>query len=154
MLKWWDGWMASSTQWTRVWANSKRQWRTGKPGGLLSMGSQRVRHPWMTEQRTTKNFKIRYLRPIQVEGFSGQPALQSAERSSLARDVWLLSYICPRFPGSRRWEKDSRVSGSPWQHSRGRPEGSGKWNREGWEASRFVSQDCHNKALPSLQWVA
>ena len=28
----WDGWMASSTQWTRVWANSGRQWRTGKPG--------------------------------------------------------------------------------------------------------------------------
>ena len=25
----WDGWMASSTQWTRVWANSRRWWRTG-----------------------------------------------------------------------------------------------------------------------------
>ena len=40
----WDGWMASSTQWTWVWANSERQWRTGKPGVLQSMGSvhQRV----------------------------------------------------------------------------------------------------------------
>ena len=28
----WDGWMASLTQWTWVWANSRRQWRTGKPG--------------------------------------------------------------------------------------------------------------------------
>ena len=28
----WDGWMASSTQWTWVWANSGRWWRTGKPG--------------------------------------------------------------------------------------------------------------------------
>ena len=28
------GWMASSTQWTWVWANSRRQWRTGKPGLL------------------------------------------------------------------------------------------------------------------------
>ena len=27
----WDGWMASLTQWTWVWANSGRQWRTGKP---------------------------------------------------------------------------------------------------------------------------
>jgi len=27
----WDGSMASSTQWTWVWANSARYWRTGKP---------------------------------------------------------------------------------------------------------------------------
>jgi len=33
----WDGWMASSTQWTWVWANSGWQWR---PGVLPSMGSQ------------------------------------------------------------------------------------------------------------------
>ena len=36
----WDGWMASLTQWTWVRANSGRQWRTGKPGELQSMGSQ------------------------------------------------------------------------------------------------------------------
>ena len=30
----WDGWMATSTQWTWVWANSGRWWRTGKPGML------------------------------------------------------------------------------------------------------------------------
>ena len=40
----WDGWMASLTQWKWVWANSGRQWRTGKPGILQSMGSQRVGH--------------------------------------------------------------------------------------------------------------
>ena len=28
----WDGWMASPTRWTWVWANSGRWWRTGKPG--------------------------------------------------------------------------------------------------------------------------
>ena len=28
----WDGWMASPTQWPWVWANSRRWWRTGKPG--------------------------------------------------------------------------------------------------------------------------
>ena len=39
----WDGWMASLTPWTWAWANSRRQWRTGKPGALLSVGSQRVR---------------------------------------------------------------------------------------------------------------
>ena len=36
----WDGWMVSPTQWTWVWANYGRQWRTGKPGMLQSMGSQ------------------------------------------------------------------------------------------------------------------
>ena len=45
----WDGWMASPTQWTWVWANSGRQWRTGKPG--VSMGSQRVGHDLVTEQQ-------------------------------------------------------------------------------------------------------
>ena len=48
----WDGWMASLTQWTWVWASSGRLWRTGKPGVLQSMGSQRVRHYWATEQTT------------------------------------------------------------------------------------------------------
>ena len=33
----WDGWIASSTQWTWIWANSERQWRTRKPGVLQSM---------------------------------------------------------------------------------------------------------------------
>ena len=27
----WDGWMASLTQWTWVWASSGNLWRTGKP---------------------------------------------------------------------------------------------------------------------------
>ena len=49
----WDGWMASLTQWTWVWANSGRQWRTGKPGVLQSMGSQRVGHDWTTEKQHT-----------------------------------------------------------------------------------------------------
>ena len=47
----WDGWMASPTQWTWVWASSRRWWRTGKPGVLQSTGSQRVRHDWVTKQQ-------------------------------------------------------------------------------------------------------
>ena len=45
----WDGWMASPTQWTWVWINSESWWWTGRPGVLQSMGSQRVRHDWVTE---------------------------------------------------------------------------------------------------------
>ena len=49
--KGWDGWMASPTQRTWIWANSRRQWRTGKPGRLQSMGLQGVRHDLVTEQQ-------------------------------------------------------------------------------------------------------
>ena len=47
----WDGWMTSLTQWTWVWANSRRQWMTGKPGVLQSMGLQRTGHDWATQQQ-------------------------------------------------------------------------------------------------------
>ena len=52
--RWWDGWMASSTQWTWVWASSQSWWWTGKPGVLQSMGSQRVGHDWVTEMNEWK----------------------------------------------------------------------------------------------------
>ena len=45
----WDGWMASPTRWTWVWVNSGSSWWTGRPGVLRFMGSQRVRHNWVTE---------------------------------------------------------------------------------------------------------
>ena len=39
---------ASPAQRTWVWVNSGSWWWTGKPGGLQSMGLQRVRHDWTT----------------------------------------------------------------------------------------------------------
>ena len=48
----WNGWMASPTQWTWIWASAGRWWRTGKPGMLQSMGSQ-VRHDLTTEKQVT-----------------------------------------------------------------------------------------------------
>ena len=44
-----DGWLASPTQWTWVWVDSGSWWWTGRPGVLRFMGSQRVRHDWVTE---------------------------------------------------------------------------------------------------------
>ena len=46
--------MLSLTRWTWVWVSSGRWWRTGKPGVLQSMGSQRVRHHWATELNWTR----------------------------------------------------------------------------------------------------
>ena len=50
----WDGWMASSTQWTWVWVNSGSWWWTGRPGVLRFMGLQRVGHDWATELNWTE----------------------------------------------------------------------------------------------------
>ena len=46
-----DGWMASLTQWTWVWASSWRWWRTGKTNVLQCKGLQRVIHDGATEQQ-------------------------------------------------------------------------------------------------------
>ena len=45
----WDGWMASSPQWTWAWVDSGSWWWTGRPGMLQFMGSQRVGHNSATE---------------------------------------------------------------------------------------------------------
>ena len=45
----WDGWMASSTRWTWVWASFGSWGLTGKPDVLQSVGTQRVGHNWATE---------------------------------------------------------------------------------------------------------
>ena len=42
----WDGWMASSIQWTWVWVGSRSWWCTGKLDVLQPMGLQRVGHHW------------------------------------------------------------------------------------------------------------
>jgi len=49
----WDGWMASPTRWTWVWVNSGSWWKTGRPGVLQFMRSQRVGHHWATELNWT-----------------------------------------------------------------------------------------------------
>ena len=48
----WDGWMASPTQWTWVWVNSRSWWWTGRPGVLWFIGSQRVGYDWVTQLNT------------------------------------------------------------------------------------------------------
>ena len=45
----WEGWMASPTWCTWVWANFRSWWWTGRPSVLQSMGLQRVGHDWATE---------------------------------------------------------------------------------------------------------
>ena len=50
--------MASPTQWTWVWVDSGSWWWTGRPGVLRFMGSQRVRHDWVTKLNWSENLLI------------------------------------------------------------------------------------------------
>ena len=50
----WDGWMASPTPWTWVWASSRSWWWTGRPGMLQSMGLQKIGHNWVTKLDITE----------------------------------------------------------------------------------------------------
>ena len=45
MMRWLDG----ITEWTWVWINSRSWWWTGRPVVLLSTGSKRFGHDWVTE---------------------------------------------------------------------------------------------------------
>ena len=53
--RWLDG---TLTQWTGAWANSGRLWNTGKPGVRQSMGLQRVRHDWATQQQRSMSARL------------------------------------------------------------------------------------------------
>ena len=57
------GQMASPTRWMWVWVNSRSWWWTGRPGVLQFMGSQRVRHDWVTELNWTEtlNQEMKFL---------------------------------------------------------------------------------------------
>ena len=59
----WDSWLPSPTQWTWVWVDSGSWWWIGRPGVLQFMGSQRVRHDWVTELNWMLIIDIHY--PLQ-----------------------------------------------------------------------------------------
>ena len=92
----WDGWMASLTQWTWVWVSSGSWWWTGKSGVLQSMGSQRVRHDWVTELNWTlslfgvwySHIQPCYSTSIKIQNISITPEGCHSPRQPL---IWFLS---------------------------------------------------------------
>ena len=87
----WDGWMISFTQWTWVWANSGRCWRTGKPGMLLSMRLQRVRHDWATESSNIRGYLKRWLNKMSVSPHMGHRLLDFHFWSNMSWSIFLSS---------------------------------------------------------------
>ena len=112
----WDGWMASPTQWPWVWASSWRWWRTGKPGVLQSMGLQRVRHDWVTEQQFRDNLPLDSQLALVIKNL---PANAGDVRDRDSTPGWgrspgeghgnPLRYSCWRIP-------QTEEPGKPWGH--------------------------------------
>ena len=90
----WDGWMASPARWTWVWVNSRSWWWTGRPGVLLFMGSQRVRHDRATELNWTELMKVK---------------VKSLFRVQLIATPWTAAYQAPPSMGFSRREYWSGV---------------------------------------------
>ena len=86
----WDGWLASPTRWTWVWASFGSWWWTWKPGVLQSIGSQRVGHDWVTELNWTEGLQGL------VWASSGRNLVQERmQRDSGAKvpDTWILKSL-------------------------------------------------------------
>ena len=84
IIRGWEGWMVSLTQWTWTWANSWRQWRTGKPGVLQFMGWKRVGHDLVTKQ--------------QQQMFSEQ-CLQCSDTACVSDSYWQTWFLSLMSPG-------------------------------------------------------
>ena len=53
-----DGWIASPTRWTWIWASSRRWWRTKESDEPQSMGLQRVRHDLAAEEQFSTYIRL------------------------------------------------------------------------------------------------
>ena len=91
--------MASPTQWTRVWVNSGRWWRTGKPGVLQSIDSPKVGNDWLNNNSS-------FLRGLKMT--VGWRCALSGKSSNA---VWLCPALTSDLPQTRR--ADSRSLWSP-----------------------------------------
>jgi len=107
----WDGWMASPTQWTWVWVDSRSWWWTGRRGVLWFMELQRVGHNWATELNWTElNFHL----SLTSQGFPGGPS--GKEPAWNAGDLRDGSFIpgSGRYPGGGYGDPNSMNRGF-WQ---------------------------------------
>ena len=71
----WDGWIASLTQWTWVWAKSGRQWRTGSLVGCSPWGHKNWTRP--SDQATTPFINTTH--PSQSNSAPFQPPSQAGD---------------------------------------------------------------------------
>jgi len=84
--------MASSTQWAWVSVNSGRVWWAGRPGILLSVGSQRIGHDWATELNWTELISLQLQQPSKMETIFSTLFIKLMFRKiiSLCKTTWLV----------------------------------------------------------------
>ena len=116
----WDAWMASPTQWMWIWINSGSWWRTGRPGGLQSTGSQRdaterlnwTDTKWSSQCKNIQNCYIVYeyinvyihsqsIFKTHTTWYHWPLAAENGCGNGLPRGLWLCNV--PRSVGSRQW---------------------------------------------------
>ena len=109
----WDGWMASLTQWTWVWVSSGSWWWTGKPGVLLSMGSQSQTQlsDWtdLTELKYILSVLAAQSCPILSNPMDWSPPDSSVHGILQAR---MLEWVAIFFSRGSSWPRDS--TWVPW----------------------------------------
>ena len=103
----WDGWMASLTQWTWVWVNSRSWWWTGRPDVLQSMRLQRVGHNWATELNWTIASKGTLTSPVRKSSVSDQEVPERTSYTASGKGTLLCS---PR-PYTPIWGLESHSDG-------------------------------------------
>ena len=95
-----------ANSWTWVWVSSRSWWWTGKPGIWQSMGSQGVRHDWVTELNLTdsaiKKKKILPFPTIWVE----LQGIMLSEISETEKDKYHeISLVCKSENTANKWVK-------------------------------------------------
>ena len=105
-----DGWMASPTQRAWIWASFGTWWRTGKPGVLQSMRSQRAGHNWATEHNN--NMPRSEISVLHVKSLRLCPTLQLHGLSSTRLSVHgilqarILERVAIFFSRGSSWARD------------------------------------------------
>ena len=84
----WDGWIASLTQWTWIWADSGRQWRTGKPSILAAVHWVRMSWRWFSSWTTTNNWPGK-----ESDCFSQSGLCNQAEGRWLPKRNWRCCFL-------------------------------------------------------------
>ena len=140
----WDGWMASLTEWTWIWASSGSWWWTGKADVLRCMGLQRVKHNWVTElnwvlkqqtyfsqfwRRRESEIMVRFLvKTFLIYRWPSFPRWHSGKESTSQSRRLRFSPWIGQIPWRRKWQptpvflhgKSCRLRSlagcSPWGH--------------------------------------
>ena len=132
--------MASPTQWTWVWVNSRNWWWTGRPDVPWFMGSQRVGHDWATELNWTE-YHLSFLL-CQCHLFRAYRDVEMCLEGSGSPLVPLASSIASSWHATQGW---------PWEAAEGICEfvnahWNGCWSNQShhWDIRYLVSVNAHN----------